>query len=129
MHSKVANALIAMDLLGEYPEMENGNCYALTIICMLTSFVSIIPIKDKKTETVINAYIRYIYADKGRQKFILSDNGKDFTSASMAYIADKLGFTEVYNLPYSPCSNWVIERCHNFLKNSIRKIRCNFETD
>ena len=58
-------SFIVMDLLGEYPEMENYNHYAFTIICMLTPFVSIIPIEDKKTETVINAYIKYIYADKG----------------------------------------------------------------
>ena len=54
-----------MDLFGEYPEMENDNCYTLTVICILTSFVSIIPIKDKETEMVINAYTTYIYADKG----------------------------------------------------------------
>ena len=59
-------SLIGMELLGEYPEFKNGNCYALTVICILTSFVNIIPIKDKKTETVINAYIKYIYAYKGR---------------------------------------------------------------
>ena len=47
----------------------------------------------------------------------------------MAYIADQLGFTKVYTLPYLPHSNSVIERCHNFLKNSIRKMRCNYETD
>ena len=88
---KLPMSFIAMDLLGEYPEMENGNCYALTVICMLTSFVNIIPIKDKKTELVINAYIKYINADKGGSKFILSDNGKEFCSASMAYIADQLG--------------------------------------
>ena len=40
-------SFIAMDLLGEYPEMENGNCYTLTVISMLTSFVNIIPITDK----------------------------------------------------------------------------------
>ena len=68
---KLPMPFIAMVLLGEYPETENGNCYALTIICMLISFVSIIPIKDKKTETVINAYIKYTYADKGGSKFIL----------------------------------------------------------
>ena len=96
---------------------------------MLTSFVNIIPIKDKKTEMVINKYIKYIYADKGRSKFILSDNGKEFSSAPMAYIADQLGFTKVYTSPYSPCSNSVIDRCHNFLKNSIRKLKCNHETD
>ena len=72
-----------MDLLGEYPENKNGNHYVL-VICMLISFVNIIPIKDKKTETVIKAYIEYIYADKGRSKFILSNNGKEFSSASMA---------------------------------------------
>ena len=37
-------SFIVMDLLGKYPETENGNHYALTVICMLTSFVSIVPI-------------------------------------------------------------------------------------
>ena len=69
-------SFIAMDLLGEYPETENGNHYALTVICMLTSFVNMVPIKDKKTETVINAYIRYMYVNKDGSQFILSDNGK-----------------------------------------------------
>ena len=47
----------------------------------------------------------------------------------MAHITDQLGFTKVYTSPYSPCSNSVVERSHNFLINSIRKIRCNYETD
>ena len=126
---KLPMSFIAIDLLGEYLEMENGNYYALTVICMLTSFASIIPIKDKKTETVINGYIKYIFANKSGSKCILSDNGKEFFSASMAYIADQLGFTKVYTLPYSPHSNSVIKRCHKFLKNSIRKMSCNYETD
>ena len=118
-----------MDLLGKYPEMENGNHYALTIICLLTSFVNIVPIKDKKTETIINAYIKYICADEGGSQFTLSDNGKEFSSSSMAYITGQLGFTKVYTSPYSPHSNSVVERFHSFLKNSIRKMRCNHETD
>ena len=126
---KLPISFIAMDLLSEYPEMKNGNCYALTIICMLTSFVNIISIEDKKTETVINAYIKYTCADKGVSKFILSDNGKEFSSASMVYNAHQLGFTKVDTSPYSPHLNSVIESCHNFLKNSIRKLRCNYETD
>ena len=32
----LAMSFIARDLLGEYSEIENGNHYALTIICMLT---------------------------------------------------------------------------------------------
>ena len=78
---------------------------------------------------MINAYIKYIYADKGEPQFILSDNGKEFLSSSMAYIADQLGFAKVYTSPYSPHSNSVVEKCHSFLKNLIRKMRCNYETD
>ena len=120
---------ISMNLLGKYPERENGNHYALTIIWILTSFVNIIPIKDKKTEMVINVYVKYIYADKGGSKFILSDDGKEFSSASMAYIADQLGFTKVYTSPYSPYLNSVIERYDILLQNSIKNLRCNHETD
>ena len=80
-------------------------------------------------EILINAYIKYIYADKARSQFTLSNSGKEFSSASMAYIADQLGFTKVYTSPYSPHSNSVIDRCHSFFKNLIMKVRCNHETD
>ena len=64
-------------------------------------------------------------ANKGGSKFILTDRGGEFSTEAMSYIADQLGFTKVYTSPYSPKSNSVIERCHSFLKNSIRKLRCN----
>ena len=47
--------------------------------------------------------MKYIYADKGGSKFILSDKGKEFSSPSLSYIADQLGFTKVYTSPYPPC--------------------------
>ena len=72
---KVTMVYISMDLLGEYSKMTRGHHYALTVIYMLTSFVEIIPIEDKKTETVIKAYIKYLYSDKGGFKFILTDRG------------------------------------------------------
>ena len=96
---------------------------------MLTSFVEVIPIEDKKTETVIKVYLKYVYADNGGSKFILTDRGSEFPSEAMPYTADQLGFTKVYTSPYSPKSNSIIERCHSFLKNSIRKIRYNYDAE
>ena len=49
-------AFISMDLLGPYSEMENGNQYALTVICMLTNYVFMVPTKRKTTKDIINAY-------------------------------------------------------------------------
>ena len=75
---------------------------------MLTSFVELIPIEDKKTETVIKAYIKYVYTDKGGFNFILTDRGGEFLSEAMSYIADQLGLTKVYTSPYSPKSNSIM---------------------
>ena len=35
---------ISIDILGQYCETENGNQYALTVQCMLTNYVFMIPI-------------------------------------------------------------------------------------
>ena len=126
---KVPVAYIAMDLLGEYSKKSLGHHYALTVICMLTLFVEVILIEDKKTETVIKDYLKYVYADKGGSKFVITDRGSEFSSKVMSYIAEQLGFTKVYASPYSPKSNSVIERCRSFLKNSIRKMRCNHDAE
>ena len=61
-----------------------------------------------------------MYADKGGSKLIIVDRGGEFSSEAMSQIEDQLGFTEVYMSPYSPKSKSIIERYHNFLKNSIR---------
>ena len=52
------------------------------------------------TDTVIKAYLKYVYADKGGSKFVLTDRGSEFSSEAMSYIADQLGFTKVYTSPY-----------------------------
>ena len=93
------------------------------------SSVEVILIEDKKTVTVIKAYLKYMYADKCGSKFILTDGGGEFSSEAMSHIADQLGFTKVYTSPYSPKSNSIIERCHRFLKHSTRKMRGNHDAE
>ena len=58
------------------------------------SFVEVVPIEDKRTETVIKAYLKYVYTDRGGSKFILTDRGGEFSSEAMSYIVDQLGFTK-----------------------------------
>ena len=43
------------------------------------SFVEVIITDDKKIETVIKAYLKYVYADKGGSKFILTDRGGEYS--------------------------------------------------
>ena len=68
-----------MDLIGEFhPASSKGNRYALTAICMLTGFTWCIPLKTKKAEEVVAAYMNHIYCVCGPSKTILSDNGSEF---------------------------------------------------
>ena len=57
---------ISMDLIGEFhPPSKKGHKYALTVICMLTSYVFCVPLKTKTACEVIQAYIDSIYATFG----------------------------------------------------------------
>ena len=70
---------IAMDLIGEFhPASSKGNRYALTAICMLTGFTFCIPLKSKKPENMVTAYLNHICCVFRPSKKILTDNGTEF---------------------------------------------------
>ena len=70
---------IAMDLIGEFhPASSKGNRFALTAVCMLTGFTFCIPIKTKKAEDIVNAYLNHICCTFGPSRKILTDNGTEF---------------------------------------------------
>ena len=75
----------SMDLLGPYRDTEKGNKYALTVICMLTNHVFMIPIKSKSTEEFIKAYLTVVYCTFGGSKYILSDGGSEFTNKQFIF--------------------------------------------
>ena len=70
---------IAMDLISEFhPPSSQGNCFALTGVCMLMGFTWCIPIKSKKAADVVRAYMQHIYSVLGGSTKILTDNGIEF---------------------------------------------------
>ena len=104
-----------MDLIGEFhPASCKGNRYALTAICILTGFTFCIPLKSKKAEDVINAYINHICCPFGFSKKILTDNGTEFKNKLWTEVFEKLKTEQKFTPIYSPQCNGRIERFHNF---------------
>ena len=101
---------------GPYSGTENGNQYALALICMLTNYVFMVPIKTKTTEDIINAYLKHIFH---LWKYIPSDRDREFSSKQFTWLAKELVFTKVLTSPYTPTGSSVIERTHTFLKASL----------
>ena len=113
---------IAMDLIGElHPASSKGNRFALTAVCMLTGFTCCIPIKTKKAEDVINAYLNHICCTFGPSRKILTDNGTEFKNKLWTEVYEKLQTEHKVTPIYSPQCNGRIEGFHRFLKSCIAK--------
>ena len=83
---------ISMDLIGKfYPPSQQGHRYALTVICMHTSFVFCIPLKSKTAQEVVQAYLHHIYSKFGGSEKNLSDNGTEFKNKLFEEVAGQLG--------------------------------------
>ena len=85
-----------MDLVGPYRETENGNQYALMVICVLTNYIFMIPIRSKSTEDIIKVYLTGEYSTFRGIKYILSDCSSEFTSKQFEFLAKELGFIKIY---------------------------------
>ena len=113
---------IAMDLIGEFhPASSKGNRFALTAVCMLTGFTFCIPLKSKRAEDVIKAYIDHICCIFGPSRKILTDNGTEFKNKLWTEVFKKLRTEQKFTPIYSPQCNSRIEGFHKFLKATIAK--------
>ena len=114
---------IAMDIIGEFhPPSSQGNCYALTGVCMLTGFTWCVPIKSKKATDVARAYMQHVYSILGGSTKKLTDNGTEFKNEVFKEVLQKLGTEKlIHSPPYRPQSNGRIEGFHRYLKACITK--------
>ena len=83
---------ISMDLIGEFhPTSQHGHRYALTVICMHTSYMFCITLKSKTAEEVVQAYLKHIYSKFDGSDKILSDNGTGFKNKLFKDVAKQIG--------------------------------------
>ena len=57
-------AVLEIDTIDHVPIMSKGNRWALTAICLHTSYVFVILMKEKSAENVTQAYLSSIVATK-----------------------------------------------------------------
>ena len=119
--AKIPFGTIAVDLIKLSPTTQ-GNCYALTCMDLFTSFLLIVPLRDRTSETVIDAYRNKIYSIVAGSTHILSDNGAEFKGEPFRKMVKALGLSQVFSSPRNPTSNSVLERSHAYIKDKIRKV-------
>ena len=76
-------AVLATDTIGHLTITSKGNRWALTAICLHTSYVFTIQMKKTSAENIVQAYLSCILAHKGGSVAILSDNGTEFKNKEL----------------------------------------------
>ena len=88
----------------------------------LTSWPMVKAIPDMEATTVANAIFEKLILENGSPEILLSDNGKEFTNDTLAYVCQEFGIEQHFTSPYTPRSNDRTENINKFHKASIRKL-------
>ena len=112
---------VQMDLVGPFPRSRSGNRYWLTLIDRFSRDVELVPIPDASAETTAKALFRSWVCRRGTPKFLMSDNGANFTSDVIKELCASLGIKQMFSAPYHPQANGLCERAHRFALAALQQ--------
>ena len=93
--------LISIDICGPLPMTDDENRYIVSMIDKFSRFCLLIPVKDVKTSTIINAYERWISLF-GPPRAVLSDNGPQFISDMFKSCNESMKIKQKFSTPFDP---------------------------
>ena len=108
-----------VDLVGPLP-VSQGMTYLFTIIDRFTRWPEAIPLPDAHASTCAAAFVHHWIARFGVPEDIVSDRGRQFTSALWAEFSKLFGIETHTTTAYHPQSNGMVERFHRQLKAALK---------
>ena len=114
---------VSADLIVELPTSHYNNKNFLVMVDHLTKWPiakAIIP--NKEATTVANANFKKHILEHGAPEVPLSNNGKEFTNDTLAYVCHEFNIDQHFTSPSMPRSNGKMENFNKILKASIRKL-------
>ena len=103
---------VALDLIGPLPPRKGGKKYLLVIQDCFTKWLEVIPISNKTTTAVTEAFVTTWVSRYGSPRILHQDNGTEFTSQMFCEVCAMLGTTRTTTTPYHPQSNGQVERAN-----------------
>ena len=86
---KRAFAKESIDLIVELPASHSGNKNILVMVDHLTGWPIEKAMPDKEVTTVANAIFEKLVLEHSAPEILLSDNGKEFTNDTLAYVCQE----------------------------------------
>lgn len=119
-----------IDICGPWPESRNGgNKYIVAITDSFTKYVIIKATREITAERISKIFFEEVILKFGAPKFIVSDQGKQFTSRLFQEISSLVNCTNIYTTAYHPMSNGGVERMNQTLANALAMYVSQRQTD
>lgn len=123
------NDRVHTDLFGPLVKSENGNCYILTMTCAFSKFVRVVPIPDKRAETVAAAILGHWIAVFGPMKRLVHDQGKEFHNKLLHELLTWLGIEQRATSAMAPSVNGEAEIFNKWIASYLKTMRTKTKED
>ena len=94
---QIPMAVLAIDAISHLLVTFKGNRWAVTAICLHTSYVFTVLMKEKSAENVMQTYLSGIVSHKGGSVAILSDNEAEFKNKAVNAACDQHGIKRLFS--------------------------------
>lgn len=111
---------VSIDTIGPLKIAENGNKYALTMMCDLSKYLVTAPIANKEANTVAKAMFESLISIHGPIKILLSGQGTEFVNSVMKNICDDLKIQHKTSTAYHHETLGSVERNHRVFNEYLR---------
>lgn len=112
--------LMQIDTVGPLIQSNQGNKYAVTLVCELTKYLIAIPVPNNKTETIARAIFTNFILIYGPMRAIKTDRGSEYNSKTIEEICKLLKIQHHKSTAYHHETVGGIERSHRLLNEYLR---------
>ena len=112
---------VAIDILGPLnPASQDGNKFVLVITDRFSKLTRAIPMRTITALNVAKEFVQHWICAYGPPKYLLSDNGSQFTSKLFAFVCAQFGIKNLFTAAYHPQTNGQTERFNRTILAGIR---------
>ena len=111
--------LVAMDIVGPFPESPAGNSYILVVADYFTRYTEAYPIPNQEAATVANKVVEEFFFRFSPPERLHSDQGQNFESAIVTEVFKLLGVEKSRTTPYHPQSDGLVEQFNRTLLDML----------
>ena len=113
--------LVAMDIVGPFPESPAGNTYILVIADYFTRWTEAYALPNQEATTVAKKLVDEFFFRFSPPEQLHSDQGRNFESEVIAEVCKLLGVVKSRTTPYHPQSDGLVERYNKTLLDMLAK--------